>query len=375
MKRTKKIACFTSLLFLLAGIVSSQAAEERPLIQMAILLDTSGSMSGLIDQAKTQLWKIVNELIMASKEGKKPELRVALFQYGSSALPAEDGYMRMVLPLTDDLDKMSQELFALKIGGSEEYCGTVIERAVDDLGWEESDDHLMTIFIAGNESFAQGRVDYRKACGAAIAKGIVVNTIFCGNHAEGVSTGWKDGALLADGRYMNIDQNREIVAVESPQDEEIARLGRELNDTYIPYGPQGKTGQGNQAAQDLNAASAAKMSFVQRQVTKASSFYNNAGWDLADALKEGRIKLEDLKVEDLPKEMQNMSLEERQAHVESMAEKRRQIQKKILTLNEERKKYVAQEMKKLVETGVDTLDAALINVVRDQAAKKNFKVE
>ena len=375
MKRTKKIACFTSLLFLLAGIVSSPAAEERPLIQMAILLDTSGSMSGLIDQAKTQLWKIVNELIMTSKEGKKPDLRVALFQYGSSALPAEDGYMRMVLPLTDDLDKMSQELFALKIGGSEEYCGTVIERAVDDLGWEESDDHLMTIFIAGNESFAQGRVDYRKACGAAIAKGIIVNTIFCGNHAEGVSTGWKDGALLADGRYMNIDQNREIVAVESPQDEEIARLGRELNDTYIPYGPQGKTGQGNQAAQDLNAASAAKMSFVQRQVTKASSFYNNAGWDLADALKEGRIKLEDLKVEDLPKEMQNMSLEERQAHVESMAEKRRQIQKKILTLNEERKKYVAQEMKKLAETGVDTLDAALINVVRDQAAKKNFKVE
>ena len=95
--------------------------EENPLIQMAILLDTSGSMSGLIDQARAELWSIVNEFIAARKEGKAPEFQVALYEYGKSSVPKETGYIRLIVPFTTDLDKISEELFALTTNGGDEY--------------------------------------------------------------------------------------------------------------------------------------------------------------------------------------------------------------------------------------------------------------
>ena len=94
--------------------IEMTTVEERPLVQMAILLDTSGSMSGLIDQARTELWAIVNEFIFAKRNGKEPELQVALYEYGKSSLPRKEGYIRMIVPFTTDLDEVSEELFALK---------------------------------------------------------------------------------------------------------------------------------------------------------------------------------------------------------------------------------------------------------------------
>ena len=150
-----------------------------------------------------------------------------------------EGFVRLILPLTDDLDRVSEELFALKTNGGDEYCGWVIRDAVNRLEWSGSREVYKAIFIAGNEPFTQGSVDFHGSCRAAIERGILVNTIFCGASAEGRQTGWKDGAVLADGRYMSIDQNQKVVEIPAPQDAEIARLGVELNKTYLPYGKMG----------------------------------------------------------------------------------------------------------------------------------------
>jgi len=127
MIRQTKLARFLGLALTAVMIHTACAAEEAlsekakaPRIQLAILLDTSSSMSGLIDQAKTQLWRIVNEFATTRKEGKVPELQVALYEYGKSSLPANQGYMRMIVPLTTDLDKISEELFALQHNGGQE---------------------------------------------------------------------------------------------------------------------------------------------------------------------------------------------------------------------------------------------------------------
>ena len=124
---------------------------KPPLIQMAVLLDTSGSMSGLIEQAKTQLWTIVNEFALAKRDGQVPMLQVGLYEYGKSSIPAKEGYIRMILPLTTDLDKVSEELFALKTNGGDEYCGKVIKSATESLAWSKSNDDMKMIVIAGNE--------------------------------------------------------------------------------------------------------------------------------------------------------------------------------------------------------------------------------
>src|SRR5262249_19167887 len=139
-------------------------------IQIAILLDTSSSMDGLIDQAKSQLWKIVNQASKAAKQGQRPAVEIALYEYGKDSLPAEGGWIRQILPFTTDLDRVSEQLFALGTNGGEEYCGLVIHRAVGDLAWSKDADDLKLIYIAGNEPFTQGPMDYHKSIAEARQK-------------------------------------------------------------------------------------------------------------------------------------------------------------------------------------------------------------
>jgi hypothetical protein len=361
------------LLVSLPGAVRAKKSGANPLVQMAILLDTSGSMEGLIEQAKTQLWKIVNEMALAKKKGESPRLEVALYEYGKSSLPASEGYLRMIVPLSVDLDKISEELFKLKTNGGSEYCGQVIRDATKDLKWNESNNHLKVIFIAGNEPFTQGSVDYINSCKDAISDGIIVNTIFCGNYKVGVQTKWKHGADLADGKYMNIDHNMKVVHIDAPQDEQIVAMGKKLNATYIAYGRKGYLRKARQEAQDSNASGSGKGVMVQRQMAKASKQYNNAAWDLVDAEKEGKVKVEELEEDQLPPEMKKMDKKQRKAYVEKRKKERELLQKKIAQLRKQRAKYVAEKRKKMA--GDQTLDAVIINAIREQAKKKKYSFE
>ena len=276
---------------------------------------------------------------------------MALYEYGNDGLPAQEGFIRLVVPLTGDLDKVSEALFALKTNGGSEFCGRVIDCATRQLTWSNSNKDVKCIFIAGNEPFTQGDLDYREACKAAATKGITVNTIFCGSLEEGVRTNWQDGARLADGQFLNIDQNQQIAAAPAPQDKELAQLGAQLNRTYLPYGDAKKRPEAaqRQAAQDANAAQSAAGVAAARVAVKASGLYRNADWDLVDALSEGRVKLDDLKADELPDALRALAPAERQAHVEKLAAERKQIQDQITKLNAARKVYLAEQEKKLQE--------------------------
>jgi hypothetical protein len=372
-----KLFRFTvTALFALSCVVTAQnnvlktaPGSDDNLIQIAILLDASNSMDGLIDQAKSQLWKIVNEFAIAKRDGKTPRLEVAFFEYGKSSLPSLSGYIRQIVPLSTDLDKISDELFKLTTNGGDEYCGKVIDDATEELSWNPSNRVMKAIFIAGNEEFTQGNVDYRKACKNAITKGISINTIFCGNSSEGIATKWKDGADLADGSYMSIDQNQAIVDIKAPQDSLIAVLGAKLNETYIGYGRAGVKRKSMQAEQDMNAMSKSREVMVQRSVAKVSKSYSNAEWDLVDAKKEKKLDLSKVNAEELPAEMQSMAPSERESFVTAKAKEREVLQAQISKLNEERRKYVAAQQK---TSGDNTFDKAIISTVRKQASTKGY---
>jgi hypothetical protein len=355
-----------------ASVKVTSDENNKNVVQIALLLDTSNSMDGLIDQAKTQLWKIVNEMARSKREGKSINLNVALYEYGNDNLSPEQGYVRLVCPHTNDLDKISEELFKLKTYGGSEYCGTVISEAVKDLKWTKSNDELKIIFIAGNEPFNQGDVDFKSSCRNAISKGIIINTIYCGNFDEGKRTFWKEGADLADGKYMNIDQNQEITFIETPYDNELAELGQQLNDTYLGYGTFGKDYKKRQAEQDLNAANYSLTVMAERTLTKSGSQYKNEAWDIVDAEKEGKVKVTEIPEDQLPEEMQKMSKEERAAYVEKKAKEREKLQKKIEELNKKRTAYLAE---KTSETKDNTLDAAMLKILREQASKKKYSFE
>lgn len=373
MKRVKVLLGVVLILAVTSPVSAKTAVAapaKKPLIQVAILLDTSNSMDGLIDQARTQLWRIVNEFAAAKKGGMTPELDVALYEYGNNGLSAKGGFIRRVLPFTTDLDRLSEELFALKTNGGEEYCGQVIGEATKGLDWSASPDVLKVIFIAGNEPFTQGTVNFRDSCWKAMTKGISVNTIFCGAEGEGVSTHWKDGADLADGRFMAIDQDAHVAQIDAPQDSEIAALGAELNTTYIAYGRAGRAGAARQDVQDANVANN-NAANIQRQMAKSQSIYSNASWDLVDAQNVSSVDLEKIDVKDLPPVMQTMTLAERKAYVEQNAKKRAAIQAKIQKLGEEREKYVAAQRRTL-PPAANTLDAAVIAIVHEAGTKKGY---
>ncbi|HEX2834259.1 MAG TPA: vWA domain-containing protein [Thermoanaerobaculia bacterium] len=347
-----------------------KVVQRQPVIQLAILLDTSNSMDGLIDQARTQLWRVVNEFGTARKGGLQPQLQVALYEYGNDGLPAGTGHIRRVLPFTTDLDKVSEELFALKTNGGNEYCGQVIGEAVKGLQWSNAGGDLKVIFIAGNEEFTQGTVDYRNSVKTAIANGIIVNTIFCGDRTQGLQTQWGSGAQLAEGRYVAIDQNAEVAEIDAPQDEEIARLGAKLNETYIAYGMEGAKGSSRQWTQDKNLA-LKKGANIQRQIAKTSANYTNASWDLVDASKSGKVDVAKVKTADLPAEMRGMTVEQRKEHVRLTEKKRTDLKARIATLDTARKTYIAAQRKN-VPPAASTLDEAIISAVREAGRKRGF---
>lgn len=347
--------------------------KAGPRVQLALLLDTSGSMDGLIDQARSQIWQVVNTFITAKQGGQTPIVEVALYEYGNSNLSETTHFIRQLQPLTRDLDAVSESLFSLRTSGGLEYCGAVIQRATQDLAWDPAPDTYKAIFIAGNEPFTQGPISANDVCRDAISRGIIVNTIHCGDEAEGARTGWKDGARLADGHYLVIDHNQAVISIDAPQDAEIAKLNDSLNKTYIAYGKQGATRRERQLAQDGLVAASAASAQAQRAATKASANYMNADWDLVDAIRENKVELGAIATEDLPAELRELPSQELGQVVERKSEERTQIQSQILKLSKEREAFIAAEKQKAAATDQgDTLDSAMITAVREQAEKKGI---
>jgi len=342
-------------------------------VQIAILLDTSSSMDGLIDQAKSQLWKVVNSFTEAKRDGETPFVEVALYEYGNSGLSVANQYIRLVEPMGRDLDELSRELFSLKTNGGEEYCGAVIQRALSDLNWDLSKNTYKAIFIAGNEPFTQGSVDARQACKDALAKGVVVNTIHCGSREEGMRGSWHDGAAIAEGKFLVIDQDRKIASIPAPQDKEISDLGVELNKTYIGYGRKHEEARHKQSVADADAATeGASAAPVERARSKASKNYDNRSWDLVDAVREKEIDLTTIPADQLPGNMRDLKPEERAAVVEKASQERAAIQKKIMDLSAQREDFIAKERAKQAKAGEKTLDEAMVETTREQASRLGY---
>ena len=352
------------------------AVDGKNRIQIALLLDTSNSMDGLIDQAKTQLWKVVNTFIDAERNGEAPFVEVALYEYGNNGNAAGNDWIRLVSPLTRDLDDLSSKLFALKTNGGEEYCGAVIQRALGDLAWDENKNTYKAVFIAGNEPFTQGRVDARSASKEALAKGIIINTIHCGNRQQGIDGSWHDGAALGGGDFLVIDQDKVVAHIDAPQDKRIAELSLKLNETYLGYGIRRTEAAEMQKKADTDAiANGEKGAHVQRAITKSSSNYSNASWDLCDAVREKQVDITKLKDEELPENLRGKTPEELTKAIADASAKRAAIQEEIKTLNSQREAHIADELKKQAATGDKSLDQAMIEATRQQASKVgyNFK--
>jgi len=355
------------------------SANANPKIQVAVLLDVSGSMDGLIEQAKAQLWNMVSVMGKAQCNGVAPSVEIALYEYGRSTNDVKAGYVKKINGFINDLDSLSQNLFSLKTNGGDEYCGQVIFTALQDLQWDASPQNYKVIFIAGNEDFLQGSLHYTRACTDAKNKGVIVNTIYCGDKMQGIREHWNLAGECGNGSYTNINQNAREIDIPTPYDSLIYSLNNQLNNTYIAYGYGGGGKKAKQEQMDAANAAMSKEAALKRIKAKSSGkVYNNAQWDLVDAKdRDGDSVLDKIDKKELPDSLRNKTTEELKAIVNEKSRARGNIQKEIVTLNTQRDAYIAAEKAKKATNASNaaTLETEVEKIIKDQVKRYNMIIQ
>ena len=348
-----------------------------PKIQAAILLDVSNSMDGLIDQAKAQLWNMVGTLGKTRCNGRTPNIEIALYEYGRTSNPVRNGYVRQLSGFTTDLDKLSDILFSLTTNGGDEYCGQVIYASLNDLNWDANPNSYKTIFIAGNEDFLQGKLHYTKGCSLAKTKGVIVNTIYCGDRLSGIREHWNLIGECGGGSFTNIDQNEKVIDIPTPYDDEIIALNDQLNGTYIGYGAEASAKANTQKSMDAKNLNMGKSVAVKRASAKSNkAVYKNSSWDLVDKFEESNDFVNTMDRSALPDSLKGKSKEHIKKVVDAKSKERSEIQKKIAEKTLAREQYIVKEKAKQSSSKQNaTLETEVEKIIRKQVKTKKMEIQ
>lgn len=375
------LSAFSVLSFTNADLQSTGTAVSKnanPKIQVAVLLDVSGSMDGLIEQAKAQLWNMVSTMGKAKCDGGiAPKIEIALYEYGRTTNSQAAGYVKQISAFTGDLDLLSQKLFSLTTNGGDEYCGQVIYTSLQELQWDASPENYKVIFIAGNEDFLQGNLLYTKACNEAKQKGVIVNTIYCGDRMQGIKEHWNLNSECGNGSFTVINQNEKVDDIPTPYDSIIFSLNEKLNGTYVAYGEAGKQNMEMQASVDKMNYSASKGAALKRAKVKSNAgLYKNSSWDMVDAAKDDEKFVDKLDKKTLPDSLKNKTTEELKVIVKEKSTQRSGIQKQIGEANTQREFFIANEKaKNAVKNNTATLETEVEKIIREQARRYKMIIQ
>lgn len=318
-----------------------QPGVSRPQVDVVFVLDTTGSMSSLLDGAKKKIWEIARFIAQGQPA---PDLRIGLIAYRD----VTDDYVTKFFDLTDDLDGVYQNLTALSAAGGDDYpehVAKALDEAVHKASWSPRPNALKIIYLVGDappHTDYQDGFDFRRAAQQAKDKGIRINTLRCGSDAD-TEKAWLEIARRTGGDYDTIDQSGGMVEVATPFDADLARLNRALTETAIPYGSAEKrrTVMRN-AEKNLEAPAAV-------QADRAGLFgaYRAKGravavsdGDLLDDMAQKKVDGSKLESASLPEEMQGMSETDRERFIAGKKKARTEVLDQIGTLNAKRDAYL-----------------------------------
>jgi len=345
--------------------------KSKPRIEVCFVLDTTSSMSGLIDGAKQKIWSIANEMISAKPT---PELKLGLIGYRDRG----DEYVVKTFNLTDDIDAIYGHLREFKAeggGDAPESVNEALDEAIHKVSWSTDRKVLKIVFLVGD---APPHMDYPNSpkytdlCREAVKKDLLINTVQCGNMPD-TQTIWQEIAKLSEGTYAAIAQSGNMAVVSTPMDKELSRLNERISATVIPYGDAKLQAEvrakGELAASAPAAAMADRLSFN----SKMGKGVQGRG-DLVDALNNNETKFESIDSKQLPAELQKLERDELHKRVEQARKDRADLQKKVVALSKQREEYIAAENKRLAGEGKgDAFDAKVAETLRAQAAKKGIE--
>jgi hypothetical protein len=354
--------------------IITTTVDARPKIQAAILLDVSGSMEGLIEQAKAQLWNMVSVMGKAKCDAGTPQFEIALYEYGRDTNDPTKGYVKQLNKFTTDLDSISRNLFRLRTNGGSEYCGQVIYTSLGDLTWDASPSNYKVIFIAGNEDFLQGEITYTVACEEAKKKGVIVNTIYCGSREMGIREHWNLGGECGNGSFTVINKDAKEENIPTPYDTMLYVLNKKLNGTYIYYGAGGSEKYESMGYTDVMNDGLSSTASAKRTAVKGNrQVYNNSSWDLVDANFYDSAFIAKVDMKTLPDSLKNKTRAQLQQVVKQKNKEREQVQRDIAATSVQREQYIINEKAKRANNKTNaTLETEVERIIKEQA--KRFKM-
>jgi len=357
-----------------------ETGNDGSSLEMVFVLDTTGSMGGLIEGAKQRIWGIVNEVMQSSSH---PAVRIGLVAYRDRG----DQYVTQVLPLTNDLDKVYSTLMDYQAAGGGDTPEDVRQALTDGVrraGWSQTSSRTaQIIFLVGD---APPHQDYRDeqdtaiTAAEAVQKGMIVNTIQCGS-LPGTKEVWQAIAQRGQGQYFSIAQDGGVQAIATPYDEQLGQLANKLGGTYVAYG--GGAGTEGERYRDVRkemaevsearvAASAPASAKAERALNKTVNADAYIG-DLLQSIENGSVKLEFVKDEDLPADIRKLSPEARKQEIEKRLNERRELRAQIVSLSKQRGEFIAAERKKQNGGKQTGFDAAVATALKEQLSRKGIK--
>ena len=351
-------------------------ASQNPKIDVVFVLDTTGSMSGLIQTAKEKIWSIATTMASAQPT---PEIRIGLVAYRDRG----DQYVTKIVDLSSDLDSVYATLMDFEAGGggdTPESVNQALNDAVHKMSWSEGEQAYRVVFLVGDAPphMDYNEIRYPEIVASAIEKGIVINTIQCGEMSTTIAP-WTQIASLGQGSFFQVEQGGGAVAYTSPFDEEIAALSARLDDTRLYYGTEEEKERmlRKVAATDKLELHASVATRARRGVFNAAvgGRTNLLGEnELVDAVARGEVELDEIEPDALPEALKPMAPAEQQAYVARLADERSDLKRQIQELSADRDGYLA---KKVDEAGgmKDSLDMQLYKAVKEQAGKVGLEYE
>jgi Mg-chelatase subunit ChlD len=382
LKRVSLLCACTVALAWAGPALADEPAKKpaRPEVEVVFCLDTTGSMTGLIDAAKKKIWAISNQIASGKPT---PRLKVGLVAYRDRG----DAYITKVFDLSEDLDGIYGHLMSFKAEGGGDFPESVnqaLYESVTKITWSKDKKTLKMIFLVGdapphmdypNARWPAPDVKYPETCKLACQKDIIINTVQCGNHPETMKY-WKDICKLAEGSYVQISESGgPVVVVATPYDADLAKINGELARSTVTYGSIRRQAEGKAKA-DTAATLPAPVA-----AERATYFGRSGGgavgtYDLLESVKKGTVKLKDLKKDELPPEMQKMTLAEQEAFLKKVEQKRTDLNAKAMDLDKKRGDFIAKKLKEDSKNlARDSFDGQVMQILQRQAARNGIRYE
>ena len=355
--------------------LASQAHYARN-IDVAFVLDTTGSMSGLIEGAKRKIWSIASD-IADTQEGENTKIRFALLGYRDRG----DAYVVESFDLTEDLNGIYGHLLDFRAQGGGDFPESVnqaLSVAVEDMNWDQDTGTLRLVFLVGD---APPHMDYQDDTPYAItlrearSQHIIVNTVQAGNRPETTRV-WREIAALGDGDYAAIPQSGGMVQVHTPYDEQIEIMQRQINSTVLGYGSRARQAEiiGKQnkayAAPSAVASDMASYRYKRGKLNKVIT----GGHELVEDYEDGKVDLGSLKQAELPDSLKGLSKTEQKRKLDAMVAKRADLNARMKALVKKRDAYLKAEAAKAKPSAQkDAFDLKVRQTIRKQVATMSKK--